>query len=80
MSASIFTAASKGSYQSASLRLDHIHRESCTSGSRLACEKFKLAGKVKSGFSVDPRPIAGQLRKLRADKIAWTSSRRRGRA
>ena len=26
------------------------------------------------------RPLAGQLRKLRVDEIAWTSSRRRGRA
>jgi hypothetical protein len=38
--------------QSAFRRLDHSHRESSTLGRRLACERFKLAGK-RTGFSVD---------------------------
>jgi hypothetical protein len=53
-------AASQSIYQSASRRLDHSHRESCTLGRRLACERFKLAGKLQTGFSVD-HGLAGQL-------------------
>jgi hypothetical protein len=54
--------------------------EAAPKASRSFSASEKLARYGLTGFSVDSGRLPAQLRKLRPDEIAWTSSRLRGRA